>query len=230
MGIWPICVVSYLAFKFILVATSWRFFLLCWLRTSPITNLWAYLSDFHLICFSHVCLSGVTSYFDSQGVVKDFFDIRKSILGVLTSLGMIASLPKLVQAGPPKALSVLLDGRVIGSLPSSEIEKVVAHLRRLKVSATSAVCFYWIFLLVFTQDFFLYSHLQEKILQIPDDMEVGYVPLSIGGAYPGLYISTYPSRFIRPVRNISIPCEESQDIELIGPFEQVSTEFSFLSD
>jgi DNA-directed RNA polymerase I subunit RPA2 len=61
-------------------------------------------------------------------------------------------------------------------------------------------------------------------------MEVGYVPLSIGGAYPGLYISTYPSRFIRPVRNISIPCEESQDIELIGPFEQVSTEFSFLSD
>lgn len=54
-------------------------------------------------------------------------------------------------------------------------------------------------------------------------MEVGYVPLSIGGAYPGLYISTYPSRFIRPVRNISIPCEEGQDIELIGPFEQVST-------
>ena len=62
-------------------------------------------------------MSGVTSYFDSQGAVKDFFDIRKSILGVLTSLGMIASLPKLVHAGPPKSLSVLLDGRVIGSLP-----------------------------------------------------------------------------------------------------------------
>lgn len=143
------------------------------------------------------CSCRVTSYFDSQGAVKDFFDIRKSILGVLTSLGMIASLPKLVHAGPPKSLSVLLDGRVIGSLPSSKIEKVVAHLRRLKVSATSA---------------------------IPDDMEVGYVPLSIGGAYPGLYISTYPSRFIRPVRNISIPCEEGQDIELIGPFEQVFME------
>ncbi|KAG5227736.1 DNA-directed RNA polymerase [Salix suchowensis] len=143
------------------------------------------------------CSCRVTSYFDSQGAVKDFFDIRKSILGVLTSLGMIASLPKLVHAGPPKSLSVLLDGRVIGSLPSSKIEKVVAHLRRLKVSATSA---------------------------IPDDMEVGYVPLSIGGAYPGLYISTYPSRFIRPVRNISIPCDEGQDIELIGPFEQVFME------
>uniref|UniRef100_A0A6N2MI55 DNA-directed RNA polymerase subunit beta n=1 Tax=Salix viminalis TaxID=40686 RepID=A0A6N2MI55_SALVM len=143
------------------------------------------------------CSCRVTSYFDSQGAVKDFFDIRKSILGVLTSLGMIASLPKLVHAGPPKSLSVLLDGRVIGSLPSSKIEKVVAHLRRLKVSATSA---------------------------IPDDMEVGYVPLSIGGAYPGLYISTYPSRFIRPVRNISIPSEEGQDIELIGPFEQVFME------
>lgn len=58
----------------------------------------------------------------------------------MTSLGMISSLPKLVQAGPPLALSVLLDGRVVGSILSSEVEKVVAHLRKLKVSATSVVC------------------------------------------------------------------------------------------
>lgn len=50
---------------------------------------------------------------------------------------------------------------------------------------------------------------------------MGYVPLSMGGAYPGLYLSTSPARFVRPVRNISIPSVEGQDIELIGPFEQV---------
>ena len=59
--------------------------------------------------------------------------------------------------------------------------------------------------------------------QIANDLEVGYVPLSLGGAYPGLYLFTSPARFVRPVRNISIPSEESQNIELIGPFEQVNT-------
>lgn len=61
--------------------------------------------------------------------------------------------------------------------------------------------------------------------QIPDDLEVGYVPLSMGGAYPGLYLFTSPSRFVRPVKNISISAVEGQNIELIGPFEQVNTVF-----
>lgn len=60
-----------------------------------------------------------------------------------------------------------------------------------------------------------------KMLQIPEDLEVGYVPLSMGGAYPGLYLFTSACRFVRPVRNITIPSEESNNIELIGPFEQV---------
>ena len=64
--------------------------------------------------------------------------------------------------------------------------------------------------------------------QIPDDMEVGYVPLSMGGAYPGLYLCTSPSRFVRPVRNISIPSNGSENIEFIGPFEQVIIDFSFV--
>jgi len=62
-------------------------------------------------------------------------------------------------------------------------------------------------------------------MQIPDDLEVGYVPLSMGGAYPGLYLFTSPSRFIRPVRNISIPSNGNENIELIGPFEQVNIVF-----
>lgn len=47
---------------------------------------------------------------------------------------------------------------------------------------------------------------------------MGYVPTSMGGSYPGLYLASCPARFIRPVKNISIP---SENIELIGPFEQV---------
>lgn len=139
----------------------------------------------------------ITSYFDSRGSTRDFFKIRMSILSVLIGIGMTPALPKLVQAGPPEVLSVILDGRVVGSIPSSEVETAVNHLRRLKVSAISV---------------------------IPDDLEVGYIPLSMGGAYPGLYLFTSPSRFVRPVRNISIPSEEGHDIELIGPFEQVYME------
>lgn len=139
----------------------------------------------------------ITSYYDSEGKIRDFFKIRKSIIDVLVGVGMITSLPKVDHAGPPEVLPVLLDGRVVGSLPSFEVEKVVSHLRRLKVSSASV---------------------------IPDDLEIGYVPFSFGGAYPGLYLFTSPSRFIRPVKNICIPSKSERNIELIGPFEQVFME------
>lgn len=64
--------------------------------------------------------------------------------------------------------------------------------------------------------------LPNSVFQIPDDLEVGYVPLSLGGAYPGLYLFTSPARFVRPVKNLSIPPTEEKNTELIGPFEQVS--------
>ncbi|XP_022951240.1 DNA-directed RNA polymerase I subunit 2 isoform X1 [Cucurbita moschata] len=139
----------------------------------------------------------ITSYFNSQGKVRDFFKIRASILSVLIAVGMIPSLPKLVQMGPPDVLNVILDGRIVGYISSGEVEKVVAHLRQLKVSSPHV---------------------------IPEDLEVGYVPLSICGAYPGLFLFTSPSRFVRPVRNLSISSEENLNIELIGPFEQVFME------
>lgn len=137
---------------------------------------------------------------------------------------MVPSLPKLVQMGPPDVLNVLLDGRIVGYISSREVEKVVAHLRRLKVSSSQVVCscpFFFYCLLSF-----LYSHpCLNFMFQIPDDLEVGYVPLSICGAYPGLYLFTSPSRFVRPVKNLSISSDENQNIELIGPFEQVIKQF-----
>lgn len=62
---------------------------------------------------------------------------------------MKTSKPNLVQAGPPAAFSVLLDGCVVGSISSSKVEKVVAHLRRLKVAAAPVVCFCPLFVFSF---------------------------------------------------------------------------------
>ncbi|KAL6327625.1 hypothetical protein AAG906_022046 [Vitis piasezkii] len=134
----------------------------------------------HMASTCRKCTSFWLSYLYSEshhilipGNTRDFFKIRMSILSVLIGIGMTPALPKLVQAGPPEVLSVILDGRVVGSIPSSEVETAVNHLRRLKVSVISV---------------------------IPDDLEVGYIPLSMGGAYPGLYLFTSPSRFVRPVK------------------------------
>ncbi|MQL73869.1 hypothetical protein Taro_006196 [Colocasia esculenta] len=115
----------------------------------------------------------------------------------LVGVGMTPLSPKLERAGPPEVFFVLLDGCVIGSIVSSRVEKAVSHIRLLKLSASKG---------------------------IPNDLEVGYVPLSMGGAYPGLYLFTSPSRFVRPIRNLSHPSKENLDIELIGPFEQAFME------
>ncbi|KAH9615819.1 hypothetical protein KSS87_022967 [Heliosperma pusillum] len=143
------------------------------------------------------CTCRITSFYDHQGAIKNFYNMRLLIINTLFKLGMKSSLPKLVQGGPPEVLSVLLDGRVIGAIAASLVEKAVTHLRKLKLSEGS---------------------------EIPSDMEVGYVPLSFGGAYPGLFLFANPSRFIRPVRNISIVREDGNNTELIGPFEQVFME------
>lgn len=94
-------------------------------------------------------MTGITSYFDAQGNIRNFLNIRESILTVLSELQMISSVPKLVQAGPPANLSVLLDGCVVGSISSKVVEKVVAQLRKLKVSASSVVCFFPSFIFVY---------------------------------------------------------------------------------
>ncbi|CAL0303647.1 unnamed protein product [Lupinus luteus] len=179
------------------------------LRTTTVRKLlpesWGFLCPVHTPdgepcgLLNHMtCTCKITSFFDSQGnIKKDYSEIKKSILKVLIEVGMTQSLPKLVLPGPPQVLTVLLDGCIVGCIPSSQVEKVVAHIRAFKVSSSE---------------------------EIPDDLEVGYVPLSMGGAYPGLYLFTSPSRFVRPVRNISIPSDGGKNIELIGPFEQVFME------
>lgn len=80
---------------------------------------------------------------------------------------MMPSLPKLVLAGPPEVLTVFLDGCIVGSIASSQVEKVVAHLRRLKVSSPAVVCFFKILkfsLLPFILYIFLILDIDYKVM------------------------------------------------------------------
>ncbi|KAG5126581.1 hypothetical protein JHK82_027416 [Glycine max] len=54
-------------------------------------------------------------------------------LGRPNSCGMTPSLPKIFLPSPPEALLVLLDGSIVSCIASNEVEKVVAHIRELKV-------------------------------------------------------------------------------------------------
>ncbi|XP_062205028.1 DNA-directed RNA polymerase I subunit 2 [Phragmites australis] len=135
----------------------------------------------------------ISSFYNSEGVVKNFEGIKKSLSAELVRVGMNPVSPKIERTGPPEVLHVHLDGCIVGTVAAAKIEEAVNYLRTLKLLAHSG---------------------------IPEDLEVGYVPLSLGGAYPGLYLFTNPARFVRPVRNLFSLPDRKQSIELIGPFEQ----------
>nr|TKV93120.1 hypothetical protein SEVIR_9G205100v2 [Setaria viridis] len=139
----------------------------------------------------------ISSVYNSEGVVKDFGKIKKSLSFELVRVGMNPVLPKIERTGPPEVLHVHLDGCILGTIASARIEEAVNYLRMLKLLAHSG---------------------------IPEDLEVGYVPLSLGGAYPGLYLFTNPARFVRPVKSLFGLPDGKQSIELIGPFEQAFME------
>lgn len=139
----------------------------------------------------------VSSFYNSEGVIKNFGEMKKLLSVELVRVGMNPVLPKIEQTGPPEVLHVHLDGCILGTIASAMIEKAVNYLRTLKLLAHSG---------------------------IPEDLEVGYVPPSFNGAFPGLYLFTNPARFVRPVRNLFILSDGKQSIELIGPFEQAFME------
>ncbi|KAF3922005.1 hypothetical protein ABW20_dc0105332 [Dactylellina cionopaga] len=85
-------------------------------------------------------------------------------------------------------LSVQLDGRIIGWCSPKDARRVADSLRFYKVEGT---------------------------YNIPKDLEIGYVPVSNGGQYPGIYLFSQEARMVRPVKYIPLDKED-----LVGPFEQ----------
>ncbi|KAL9113604.1 MAG: hypothetical protein Q9227_002342 [Pyrenula ochraceoflavens] len=87
-----------------------------------------------------------------------------------------------------ESVSVQLDGRILGYCMPSHA-RILAHtLRFWKVNGENG---------------------------IPVELEIGYVPNSNGGQFPGLYIFSQPARMLRPVN--FLPLEKP---DLVGPFEQ----------
>ncbi|KIV91959.1 hypothetical protein PV10_06445 [Exophiala mesophila] len=87
-----------------------------------------------------------------------------------------------------QSLSLQLDGRILGYCSVQRAREIAQLLRHWKVRG-------------------------EK--QIPVELEIGMIPTSNGGLYPGLYLFTDPSRMLRPVKYIP-----EDKLDYVGPFEQ----------
>ena len=88
-----------------------------------------------------------------------------------------------------KNLCVQLDGKVIGWAPSLLAKQLATNLRIWKT---------------------------EGLHDIPLELEIGMVPPSRGGQYPGLYLFSTRARMMRPVKYLA----NNRD-DQVGSFEQV---------
>ncbi|KAH3903018.1 DNA-directed RNA polymerase I subunit RPA2 [Saccharomycodes ludwigii] len=114
-------------------------------------------------------------------------DVSK-IPELLYSLGVTPA-SQVVGAGPSMSC-VQIDGKIVG-WSSHEDAKIVADTLR-----------FW--------------KVEGKTAGLPLDLEIGYVPPSTGGQYPGLFIFGGHARMMRPVRYLPLDKED-----ILGPFEQV---------
>ncbi|KAK9380150.1 uncharacterized protein V2V93DRAFT_371774 [Kockiozyma suomiensis] len=109
-----------------------------------------------------------------------------AIPGLVRGLGVSA--PNMIGSGP-NMCCVQLDGQVLGWCSHKTAKRVADSLRFWKVEGTHGV---------------------------PVELEIGLVPTSNGGQYPGLYLFSSQSRMLRPVKYLPT---DKQD--MLGPFEQV---------
>jgi DNA-directed RNA polymerase I subunit RPA2 len=86
-------------------------------------------------------------------------------------------------------LCIQLDGRVIGWARPAVAAQLATNLRIWKTEG---------------------KH------EVPLDLEIGFVPESKGGQYPGLFLFASKSRMMRPVKYLANGCDDQ-----IGSFEQV---------
>lgn len=93
-------------------------------------------------------------------------------------------------AAGPTMCCVQIDGRIVGWCTHEQGKIIADTLRFWKVEG--------------------------KTPGLPLDLEIGYVPPSARGQYPGLYIFGGHSRMMRPVRYLPLDKED-----IVGPFEQV---------
>ncbi|KAI9668719.1 MAG: DNA-directed RNA polymerase I subunit RPA2 [Trizodia sp. TS-e1964] len=87
-----------------------------------------------------------------------------------------------------ESIVVQLDGRILGWCSPKQSRIIADTLRYWKVEGTH---------------------------QVPLELEIGYIPGSHGGQFPGVYISSLQARMIRPVKYLHLG-----ERDFVGPFEQ----------
>ncbi|CAG8740678.1 13751_t:CDS:2, partial [Cetraspora pellucida] len=106
---------------------------------------------------------------------------------ILAEMGIINRLTTGTRDTKTSFLCVQLDGKILGWCETGHAQSIVNKLRLLKFED-----------------------------EISIDLEIGYVPPSNGGQYPGIYLFSEQARMMRPVRYLA-----NNEIDMVGSFEQV---------
>ncbi|KAJ9048252.1 DNA-directed RNA polymerase I subunit rpa2 [Entomophthora muscae] len=128
---------------------------------------------------------------------------------VVTRYPDVSNLPKMLyslgvspisgfNSGDKDSVTVQLDGKILGFCSAEGASRIAKGLRKLKIDGHP---------------------------NVPLDLEIGHVPVSNGGLFPGLYLFSSPSRMTRPVKYLQ---NDKEDI--VGPFEQVYMEIACLKE
>lgn len=91
-----------------------------------------------------------------------------------------------------KLLVVFLEGKHLGYIRQVDATKIINKLRQFKIDG-----------------------------QVPEMMEIAYIPPQVGGQFPGLFLFVGPARMMRPVKNLAL-----DKVEYIGSLEQVYMEIA----
>lgn len=115
--------------------------------------------------------------------------VASDVSHVPLALAKLGVAPAHTFAAGPKLCCVQLDGKIVGWTTHDQGKLVADALRLWKIEGKEG---------------------------LPRDLEVGYVPPSAKGQYPGLYLFGGHSRMMRPVKYLPLDKED-----ILGPFEQV---------
>ena len=124
---------------------------------------------------------------------------------VLSGLGMVEN--AVAMPISPDHLQIQLDGKLIGTIKSSLAGAMVSQLRAIKAAKLAS-----------EEDLspgstIVQLHGEEEF--VPSHVEVVYLPLEVGGPFPGVFLFTQAARMIRPVRQLA-----SGAAEMLGTLEQ----------
>ena len=195
-----------------LLPESWGF--LCPVHTpdgSPCGLLNHMARDAVLVCYPTVDRLPTTPHGVLRVPSKEHkWAVGRDLKALLVSLGVV---PASAGGGDGRvvlgkdAIPVAIDGEVIGGISGKIAAYVTAQLRLLKIKKGA-----------------------EGVYRLDPTTELAYFPPRPhgspgGGAYPGLYIFTQPSRMIRQVMHL-----DTRLPEWIGPMEQAYMEIACLTD